>query len=190
MVKDLGPGTSFFVNDNEIAADGGTSFTDLGEGEASFTVKAGQAIAAGTVLNLPWGATAVSETQYDWSSTSGFGLGNNNEEIYVYTAGAITDTTPTVFIFGADIGTSTSARPSGLTASSTFISPSGTAARYKLTTATYSGTAATLLSAIGNTASNWEATAPAATTDWTFSVTPPPTISTSGTLSAVSPYLS
>jgi hypothetical protein len=188
VLKDLGPGTSFFVNDNEIAADGGTSFTDLAEGEASFTVKAGQVVAAGTILNLPWGAAAaVSTTQYDWSSTSGFGMGNNGEEIYIYTAGAITDTTPTAFIFGADIGSSTSARPSGLTAGSTFISPAnGAAARYKLTTATYSGTAATLLSAIGNTASNWEATAPAATTDWTFSVTPPPTISTSGTLSGLS----
>ena len=185
VLKDLGPGTIFYVNDNEIAADGGTSFTDLGEGEASFTVKAGQAIAAGTVLNLPWGAAAVSTTQYDWSSTSGFGMGAGNEEIYIYTAAAITDSTPTAFIFGADIGSSTSARPSGLTAGSTFISPTGNASRYKLTTATYSGTAAQLLAAIGDTATNWEGTAPAATTDWTFSVTPPPTISTSGTLSAV-----
>ena len=187
VLKDLGPGTTFFVNDNEIAANGGTSFTDLAEGEASFTVKAGQVVAAGTILNLPWGAAAVSTTQYDWSTTSGFGMGNNNEEIYIYTAAAITDSAPTAFVFGAAIGTSPSARPSGLTVGSTFISPAnGAAARYKLTTATYSGTAATLLSAIGNTASNWEATAPAATTDWTFSVTPPPTISTSGTLSGLS----
>lgn len=43
------------MNDNEIAADGGAAFTDLNEGEASFTVKAGQTIAAGTVITLPWG---------------------------------------------------------------------------------------------------------------------------------------
>jgi 2',3'-cyclic-nucleotide 2'-phosphodiesterase (5'-nucleotidase family) len=167
---DLPAGTVFFVNDNEIATAGGGTFTDLGEGEASFTVKAGQTISAGTVITLPWGAAAVSTTTYDYSSTSGFGLGNNNEEIQIYEAAAITSTTPTTFIFSAEIGSSPSLRPAGLTAGTTFISPTGSASRYKITGATYSGTSSELLTAIGNIATNWEAVAPVNTTDWTFSV--------------------
>jgi phosphodiesterase/alkaline phosphatase D-like protein/uncharacterized protein YjiK/2',3'-cyclic-nucleotide 2'-phosphodiesterase (5'-nucleotidase family) len=170
VLKELNPGTVFYVNDNEVASDGGTSFTDLGEGEASFTVKAGQTIPAGTVINLPWGGAAVSATTYDYSSTSGFGLGNNNEELYLYTATGITATTPTAFIFFAKIGTSTSARPAGLTAGTTFISPSGTASRYKTSGAVYSGSVSALLTAIGNTASNWETVAPGANTDWAFTL--------------------
>jgi hypothetical protein len=179
VLTDLLPGTTFFVNDNEIAADGNASFADLVEGEASFTVKTGQTITAGTVISLPWGAAAVSTTTYDWSSTSGFGLGNNNEEIYIYTAPLISSTTPTAFIYGVDIGTSTTARPAGLVAGVSFISPTSTASRYKTTGATYTGSKSNLLAAIGNTAANWEALAPGATTDWTFSVgsdTTPPTL--------------
>ncbi len=167
VLKDLPAGTVFYINDNEIASDGGTSFTDLAEMEASFTVKPNQTIAAGTVITLPWGAAAVDTAAYNYSSTSGAGLGNNNDEIYIYTASAITSTTPTAFIYAAKIGNSTSSRPSGLTNGTTFIAPTGAAARYKTTGATYSGTAAELLSAIGNTASNWEASAPGT---WTFTV--------------------
>ena len=101
--KDLSAGTIFYINDNEVASTGGTSFTDLGEVEASFTVKAGQTIPKGTVIILPWGTSAVSTTTYDWSSTSSAGLGNNNEELYIYTASSITATTPTAFIYFAKI---------------------------------------------------------------------------------------
>ncbi|MBK6641651.1 MAG: hypothetical protein IPG39_10635 [Bacteroidetes bacterium] len=84
VLTDMTSGTKFFVNDNEVSSAGGSSFTDLSEGEAVFTVKAGQTIAAGTVIVLPWGGGAVSTATYDWTTTSGFGLGNNNEEIYIY----------------------------------------------------------------------------------------------------------
>lgn len=168
---DLPAGTVFYINDNEIAADGGGTFTDLNEGEASFTVKVGQTIAAGTVITLPWGAAAVSTTTYDYSSTSSFGLGASNEEIQIYEAASISSTTPSQFIFSAKIGTSSSSRPAGLTAGTTFISPTLTpGSRYKIAGATYSGTQSALLTAIGNIASNWEGTAPGATTDWTFSI--------------------
>lgn len=169
-LADLPAGTVFYVNDNEIAADGGGTFTDINEGEASFTVKAGQTIAAGTVITLPWGAAAVSTATYDFSATTGAGLGNNNEEIHIYEAAGITSTTPTTFIFSAKIGTSTSSRPNGLTVGTTFISPSGSAARYKIAGATYTGTKSELLTAIGSITTNWEAVAPGATTDWTFNV--------------------
>ena len=179
FLKDLIAGTSFFVNDNEIATAGGASFTDLLEVEAQFTVKPGQTITAGTVVILPWGAAAVSTTQYDWSSTSGAGFGNNNEEIYIYTAPSITSTTATAFIYGAAIGGSTSAIPVGLTDGTTFIKPTGTASRYKTTGALYNDSQVNLLAAIGNVAANWEAVAPGNASDWTFSVgndTSPPTV--------------
>jgi hypothetical protein len=166
VLKDLNPGTTFYVNDNETSA-GGSSFTDLNEGEASFTVKPGQTIAAGTVITLPWGAAAVLDTKYDWSSTSGAGFGNNNDEIFIYTAASITATTPTAFIYGIKIGTSTQAAPSGLIDGNTFIKPTGVAARYKTSGAVYAGPAQVLLPAIGNMA-NWEALAPGATTDWSI----------------------
>jgi hypothetical protein len=101
------------------------------------------------------------------------GFGNNNEEIYIYSANSITDSTPTAFIYGVSIGTSTSERPAGLTTGTTFIEPQGAASRYKTTGAVYSGTQSALLTAIGNTTSNWEAVAPAATGDWTFNVQAP-----------------
>jgi hypothetical protein len=169
-MADLPAGTVFYVNDNEIASDGGGTFTELNEGEASFTVKSGQTIPAGTVITLPWGATAVSTTTYDYSTTSGFGLGNNNEEIHIYEASSITSTTPTTFLYSAKIGTSSSSRPAGLTLGSTFIAPTGSAARYKTTGATYSGTPSVILSAIGDIATNWEAVAPVATSDWAFNI--------------------
>jgi hypothetical protein len=58
----------FYVNDNEVTSVGGTSFADAERNrEASFTVKAGQVIPAGTVIILPWGGAAVSTTTYDWT---------------------------------------------------------------------------------------------------------------------------
>ncbi|MEN9400446.1 MAG: hypothetical protein RL632_1549, partial [Bacteroidota bacterium] len=184
---DVAQGTTFYINDNELATSSSTSFTDLAELEASFTVKSGQTIPAGTVIVLPWGAAAVSATQYDWSSTSGAGLGANNDELYIYTASSITATSPTAFIYYAKIGSSTSAVPSSLSLGTTAIAPSGNSLRYATTGATYSGTKATLLAAIGNTATNWNATGATtfAASDWTFSVTPSPIISTTGTLAAV-----
>jgi len=183
ILKDLTAGTVFYINDNEVTPAGGTSFTDLNEGEASFTVKTGQTISAGTVIVLPWGAAAVSTSTYDYSVTTGAGLGNNNEEIYIYTAPTITSTTPTSFIYFCKIGTSASSIPSGLSLGSTSIAPSGAALRYATTGATYTGTANALLTAIGNTAANWNSTGAAtlAATDWTFTVSIPlnPTVSLS-----------
>jgi hypothetical protein len=185
VLKELNGGTVFFVNDDEVATDGGTSFTDTSEGEASFTVKAGQVIPAGTVIVLPWGASAVSTTTYDWSSTSGFGFGNNNEEIYIYTAASLSSLTPTAFIYGVKIGTSPSARPTGLTTGTTFIAPPPTpalaAGRYKRSGALYAGTQAELLGAIGNIATNWETAAAYtfAASDWAFAVNPDTTVTIS-----------
>ena len=168
--KDLSAGTIFYINDNEVASTGGTSFTDLGEVEASFTVKAGQTIPKGTVIILPWGTSAVSTTTYDWSSTSSAGLGNNNEELYIYTASSITATTPTAFIYFAKIGSSAISVPAGLTSGTTAISPTGTASRYKISGALYNACQADLLAAIGNTTTNWEAVASGTASDWTFTV--------------------
>lgn len=178
ILKDLNAGTTFYVNDNEIAADGGSSFSDLAEKEAAFTVKAGQTIVAGTVIVLPWGGSAVSTSTYDWDASGG-GFGANNEEIYVYAASAITDTTPSGFIYGVRIGTSSSARPNGLSAGTTWITPppsgSLSASRYKTSGAVYTGTVATLRSVIGDIASNWEsaATYTMTDTDWTFALVTP-----------------
>jgi hypothetical protein len=185
FTTDVAAGTVFYVNDNELASSSATNFTDLNEAEASFTVKAGQTIAAGTVIVLPWSG-AVSATQYDWSNPGG-GLGNNNDEIYIYTASSISATIPDGFISYTKIGTSTSAIPSSLALGTTAIAPSAAALRYATSGATYSGTKATLLTAIGNTSSNWNTTGATtfAATDWSFSVSPSPLITTSGTLSAV-----
>ncbi len=174
VLTDMTSGTKFFVNDNEVSSAGGSSFTDLSEGEAVFTVKAGQTIAAGTVIVLPWGGAAVSTATYDWTTTSGFGLGNNNEEIYIYNASAITDLTPSSFIYFAKIGSSSSSIPSGLTAGSTAITPSGSALRYKTADALYNSCKQFLLNAISSTTTNWNATGAATVTpaDWTFTVLP------------------
>ena len=130
VLRELGPGTVFYMNDNEVAAVGGTSFTDLGEAEASFTVLAGQVIPAGTVIVLPFTAGTVTTDTYEWFVNTSAGFGSNNDEIYLYTAANISATTPQAFIFGVRIGTSTSQRPAGLTAGTTWITPppSGTAA--------------------------------------------------------------
>jgi hypothetical protein len=171
-LKELGAGTRFIVNDNEVASDGGSSFADLNEAEALFTVKAGQTIPAGTIITLPWGASSVSTATYDWTSTSGAGLGRNNDEIYIYKAVSIASSTPTTFIYGVAIGGSTSKRPIGLTDGTTFIKPTGDAARYKPVGAVYNGLPSTLRPAIGNTAANWESVAPGAPSDWSFTLGP------------------
>jgi mucin-19 len=190
VLKELTAGTVFFVNDNEVATAGTSTFTDLGEMEASFTVKAGQTIAAGTVINLPWGAAAVSTATYDWSSTSSAGLGANGDEIYIYTAPLITSTTATAFIYYSKIGTATGEIPAGLTLGSTSIAPATTPAfRYSTTGALYTGCRTALLDAIGNTSTNWNTTGATtiANNDWTFSIIPDcATISSTGTLSALS----
>ncbi len=183
ILKDLTEGTQFFINDNEVSAAGGLTFNDLAEGEASFTVKPGQSISAGTVIVLPWGAALVSASAYTYTSTTGSGLGNNNEEIYIYNATSISSLTASSFIFFAKIGTSAGAIPSGLTAGTTAISPIGTALRYSTIGALYNACAPALLQAIGNITSNWNITGATtiAANDWTFTVQPicPNTVSLS-----------
>ncbi|MCE2809848.1 MAG: Ig-like domain-containing protein [Planctomycetaceae bacterium] len=171
-LKELVGGTRFIVNDNEVASDGGSSFADLNEAEALFTVKAGQTIPAGTIISLPWGGADVSTATYDWDLPAGPGLGSNNDEIYIYKAISTASLTPTAFIYGVAIGTSTSSRPAGLTTGSTFIKPTGVAARYKPVGAVYSGLPSTIRPAIGNTAANWESVAPGAPSDWSFTLGP------------------
>jgi hypothetical protein len=171
-LKNLEGGTRFIVSDNEVAADGGTSFTDLNEAEATFVVKTGQTIPAGTVITLPWGGADVSTSTYDWDIPAGIGLGSNNDEIYIYKALSIASLTPNAFIYGVAIGTSTSARPDGLTLGTSFIKPTGVAARYKPTGALYSGVPSQLRAAIGNTAANWESVAHGPASDWSFSIGP------------------
>jgi hypothetical protein len=174
VLKDLSAGTVFYVNDNEVLTLGGTSFNDLNEAEASFTVKAGQTIPKGTVIVLPWGGGLTSTTTYDWSVTAGAGLGND-EEIYIYNATSITSLTPTSFIFGVTQASNTGLRPNGLTVGTTWIDH-GTSRAYRYNTAgaTYSGTQAQLLAAIGNVANHTgAATYTFAPSNWTFSVTSP-----------------
>lgn len=171
-LKELVGGTRFIVSDNEVASDGGASFNDLNEAEALFTVKAGQTIPAGTIISLPWGGADESTATYDWDLPAGPGLGNNNDEIYIYKAISTASLTPTAFIYGVAIGTSTSSRPAGLTLGSTFIKPTGVAARYKPAGAVYAGVPSQLRTAIGNTASNWESVAPGAPSDWNFQLGP------------------
>jgi hypothetical protein len=178
VTKDLGPGTVFYVNDNEVSSAGGTTFTDLGETENSFTVKAGQIIPAGTVFVLPWGGSAVSTSTYDWTGNSG-GLAANSDEFYIYTAANINSLTPSAFIYGAEFGSGTGQRPIGLIAGTTWINPppSGTAnaSRYKIAGATYTATTNAILAAIGDVANNWETAASytMADTDWTFTFLTP-----------------
>ena len=196
VLKDLTSGTKFYVNDNELASTTATSFTDLAEMEASFTVKSGQTVPAGTVIVLPWGAAAVSTSTYDWSSTSGAGLGASNDEIYIYTAPSITATTPTSFIYFAKIGSSPSSIPvtletSTIGAGTTAINPSAAALRYNTTTNIYNSCKQILLNEIGKTTTaNWITTGAAAlaASDWTFTVLatcPSPTINVSGILTGL-----
>ena len=168
---ELPAGTAFFVSDNEVSSAGGSTFVDLNEGEALFSVKAGQTIAAGTVITLPWGAAAVSTTTYDFTVTTGAGLGGSGDELHIYEAASVTATSASTFIFSAKIGTSAGLTPAGLTAGTTFISPTTTpGSRYKIAGATYTGSSTELLAAIGTVGTNWEAVAPVNTSDWTFSV--------------------
>ena len=189
ILKDLNPGTVFYVCDNEVGTAGGTTWVDTSEVEATFTVSAGQTIAAGTVVVLPWGNQAVSDSRFTWTGHTSGGLsvtgGNFDDGIYVYTGSSPT-ATPTAFIYfvkGGSSGASAGNVPSGLTDGTTSINPTAAASRYKLTGATYSGTAAQLLSAVGNL-SNWESTAPGSASDWTFALTQSQSI-TFGVLSAV-----
>ena len=189
ILKDLNPGTVFYVCDNEVGTAGGTTWVDTSEVEATFTVSAGQIIAAGTVVVLPWGNQAVSDSRFTWTGHTSGGLGvtggNFDDGIYVYTGSSPT-ATPTAFIYfvkGGSSGASAGNVPSGLTDGTTSINPTAAASRYKLTGATYSGTAAQLLSAVGNL-SNWESTAPGSASDWTFALTQSQSI-TFGVLSAV-----
>ena len=169
--KDLSAGTVFYINDNEIATAGSSTFTDLNEGEISFTVKPGQTIAKGTVISIPWGTVAVSTSTYDLSSSSGAGLGSSGDELYIYNASSITATTASSFICFAKIGNSPSAVPAGLISGTTSITPTLVpASRYKISGALYNACQADLLVAIGNTATNWEAVAPGAAGDWTFTL--------------------
>jgi len=195
VLKDLTAGTQFFVNDNELATASSTSFADLNEFEASFTVKSGQTIPAGTVIVLPWGSNAVSTTTYDWSTTSGAGLGNNNEELYIYTASSLSSATPTLFIYYARIGSSTSAIPNSLTTSTTgsgatAITPNGSSLRYGTTGNIYNSCKQILLNEIGKTTTTWNTTGATAlaANDWSFTVLPAcpsPTVATTGTVSAL-----
>ena len=189
ILKDLSAGTTFYVNDNELASSSSTSFTELNEGEATFTVKSGQTIAAGTVINLPFGnSSTVDAATYNWAIAGSAGLGNNNEEIYIYTASAITSLTPDAFIYFAKIGSSTSAVPSTLSTGVSAITPSGTAMRYTTSGALYTSCKSELLNAIGNTTTNWNSTG--ATTlsnsDWTFTVLPNCSITVNLSVSAAS----
>jgi hypothetical protein len=178
ILKELAAGTTFFVCDNEVATDGGTAFADSNEAEATFTVQAGQTIAAGTAIVLPWGNEVVTNSVYTWTGHTGGGLGvttgNFDDGIYVY-QGTSPTAVPTAFIAyakgsAASVGNGGN-RPSGLTAGDTFISPTVAISRYKTSGATYAGTPSALRTAIANIAGNWEAVAPAAGGDWTFTIT-------------------
>ncbi len=178
VLKTLNAGTRFFISDNEIGTEGATTFTDFGEAESLFVVNDGQSIPAGTVIKLPAGADETTAT-YTWTGSGG--LGGSNEELYFYTGPV--GTVPTTFIYGATIGTSSSQRPAGLTAGSTFITIPGAAARYKIAGELYSASQSLLLASIGDTANNWE-TLSAGTAinanDWTFTIASGPEINVQG----------
>ncbi|MFZ4767979.1 MAG: beta strand repeat-containing protein, partial [Roseimicrobium sp.] len=185
ILKTLNAGTTFYVSDNEVASVGGTAFADVGEVEATFTVKSGQTIPAGTVVILPWGNQTVTSSLYDWTGHTSGGLGASggtslDDGIYIYTGTSATALTPTAFIYHVKGSASSAANagniPAGLTLGTTAIAPSANLARYKTSGATYSGSVAQILAAIGNTASNWESASPGAASDWTFTFTAPQTI--------------
>ncbi len=194
VLKTLNAGTTFYVSDNEVSTAGGTTFGDVGEAEATFTVSSGQTVPAGTVVILPWGNQTVTDSRFTWTGHTSGGLGaaaSNtllDDGLYIYTGTSATALTPTAFIYYARGASATSTVageiPAGLSYGTTAIQPNANAARYKTSGATYSGSQAQLLAAIGNTASNWEATAPVNATDWTFSVKAAQTI-TFGALTAV-----
>ena len=174
ILKTLNAGTVFYVCDNEVATEGGTTFSDTTESEATFTVSAGQTIPAGTVVTLPWGNQTVTDSRFTWTGHTSGGLGvssgNFDDGIYIYTGTSAT-ATPTAFIYfvkGGSSATSAGNLPAGLSYGTTAINPTAGASRYKISGAVYAGPAETLLPAIGNITNNWEAVAPGATTDWSF----------------------
>ena len=180
ILKDLAAGTVFYVNDNEVSTDGGTAFADASEVEATFTVQAGQSIAAGTVVVLPWGNEAVTSSVYTWTGHTSGGLGASggvslDDGLYVYQGASATNLTPSQFIFHLKGSAASAAnggnRPNGLTAGDTSIQPTSNTTRYKTSGATYSGTRSALRTAIANFAANWEGSAPVIGTNWTFTVT-------------------
>jgi len=179
VLKDLGPGTIFYVNDNEVAT-GGTSFIDVGEAEATFTVQPGQVVAAGSVINLPWGNATVTDPRFTWGGHNSGGLGGSNDEIFVYTGTSSQALTPTAFIYGVRIGTSTQGAPAALVEGTTFITPGGARSRYLTAGGIYSGTPADLRTAIGDTFNNWETAATNSgwinSSTWTFSLPAPQAI--------------
>lgn len=185
ILKDLNEGTVFYVNDNEVTTLNGTTFSDLSEMEASFTVKPGQSILAGTVIVLPWGGSAVSTSSYDWSSTSGAGLNNGpNDEIYIYTSSSILDLTPSQFIYYARLG-GTSQTPNGLSSGITSVVLTNSAWRYSTSGALYTGCQFDILTSIGNIGTNWNTTGATsvASGDWTFTITDPLVPTTTGSYS-------
>lgn len=180
FLKDLLPGTRFFVSDNEVATVGGTSFTDTNEAEATFTVKDGQTIPAGTVVTLPWGNQTVTDDRFTWSGHTSGGLGvsggvNFDDGIYIYTGVSATALTPTAFIFYARGGSNAGSAgniPAGLSFGSTAINLTAAASRYKTTGAVYGGVPSQIRSAVGDVASNWVSGAPGAPSDWSFQIGP------------------
>ena len=193
ILKTLNAGTIFYVCDNEVASAGGTTFADTSEAEATFTVNPGQTIPAGTVVTLPWGNLAVSDSRFTWTGHTSGGLGasgtnnvNFDDGIYIYTGTSATGLTPTAFIYyvkGGSSATTAGNLPAGLSYGTTAINPTAAASRYKISGATYSGSVDQLLAATGNIATNWEASVPGAVTDWTFTILQPQTI-TFGSLPA------
>ena len=193
VLKTLTPGTVFYVCDNEVASAGGTTFADTSEAEATFTVNPGQTIPAGTVVTLPWGNLAVSDSRFTWTGHTTGGLGasgtnnvNFDDGIYIYTGTSATGLTPTAFIYyvkGGSNATNAGNLPTGLSYGTTAINPTASASRYKISGAIYSGSVDQLLAATGNIATNWEAIIPGVVTDWTFSILQPQTI-TFGSLPA------
>jgi len=189
VLKTLSAGTVFYVCDNEVATVGGTAFADTSEVEATFTVSPGQTIPAGTVVTLPWGNQTVTDSRFTWTGHTSGGLGvtsgNFDDGIYIYTGTSAT-ATPTAFIYFVKGGSSAATAgnlPAGLSYGTTAINPTAAASRYKISGVTYSGSVDQLLAATGNIATNWEASAPGAVTDWTFSILQPQTI-TFGSLPA------
>lgn len=179
FLKDLLPGTRFFVSDNEVATVGGTSFTDTSEAEATFAVKDGQTIPAGTVVTLPWGNQTVTDDRFTWTGHTSGGLGvsggNFDDGIYIYTGVSATALTPTGFIFYARGGSNAGSAgniPAGLSFGSTAINLTAAASRYKTTGAVYSGVPSQIRNAVGDVASNWVSGAPGAPSDWSFQIGP------------------
>ncbi len=187
FLADVPAGNVFFCCDNEIAADGGTAFTDTNEATYMFTNK--QAIAKGTVIyGLEWNSGAGTSTeQYGWSKANGGtpGLGGSGDTLYLFqTAEGAWNGATRTFLFGYNNQSGDSSqRAGGLTAGTTWLDFTDTdVCSYKVTGATYTGAKEQLLTALG-TAANWNFQANSftlPTSDYTFSVTggglPSPTV--------------